>query len=203
MSRIAKGSLFDAGAGACRLGQRRQRKKQTEDDRLERLDENLGCGARADGDPLVAFPSEPHAVGHFVTLFDFDDAAWLQVVAFDEVQKRAVLVGHAADGHPGMNRAGQQRVVLTTVERAMRVGDGIAVRVELRPSQHLVDPIDEPFRNRVLEMFRFVMHLRPAHAHHFHQEQLDQAMPAQDHGGQLLAGRGQPDARVGLVFHEP
>ncbi len=124
-------------------------------------------------------------------------------MTFHEEQERTVLVGHATDGYTGVNRAGQQRVVLPTVERAVGVGDGIPVRVELRASQHLVDPVDEPFRNRVLEMLRFVMHLRPAHAHHFHEEELDQPVPAQDHGGQLLPGRGQPDPRVGLVFHEP
>ena len=77
------------------------------------------------------------------------------------------------------------------------------MRIDRRTSEHLVDPVDQPIRDGMLEVLGFVVHFGPAHAHHLHQEQLDQAVPAQHQRRELLAGRRQPDAGVGLVRTSP
>ena len=83
------------------------------------------------------------------------------------------------------------------------VGNRIAVRIVRRAAEHLVDPLDQPLGDDVLELLGLVVHLGPAHAHHLHEKQLDEAMAAQHEAGQLLAGRGQPHAAVRLVLGQP
>ena len=70
------------------------------------------------------------------------------------------------------------------------------------PAEHLVDALDQPVGDGVLEVLGLVVDFGPAHPHHLHQEELDQPVPAQHPRRELLAGRGQPDARIGLVADE-
>ena len=44
----------------------------------------------------------------------------------------------------------------------LRIGDRVAVRVDLRPAEHLVDAIDQPLADHVLELLGLVVHLVPA-----------------------------------------
>ena len=53
------------------------------------------------------------------------------------------------------------------------------MRIVRRPSEHLVDPLDQPLRDDVLEVLGFVVHFRPAHAHHLDEEQFDEAVTPQ------------------------
>ena len=87
--------------------------------------------------------------------------------------------------------------------RPSAVGIGIAVRVGFGPAQHLVDTVDEAIRDDVLQLLGLVVDLVPAESHHPDQEQLDQAMAAEDQRGQLLAGGREPDAVVRLVLDQP
>ncbi len=76
------------------------------------------------------------------------------------------------------------------------------MRIRGWPAEHLVDAFDQAVRHRVLEVFGLVVHLGPAHPHHLHQEELDQAVAPQDARRELFAGRGQADAGVRLVTDE-
>ena len=62
------------------------------------------------------------------------------------------------------------------------------MRIDRRAAEHLVDAVDQPVGDRVLEVLGFVVDLGPAHAHHLHQKQLDQPVPPQDQRGELFAG---------------
>ena len=73
------------------------------------------------------------------------------------------------------------------------------MRVDLGPAEHVVDQIDQPIGDGVFEILGFIMDLRPTHPHDLYQEQLDQAMPAQDERRELLAGACQPHSRIRLV----
>jgi hypothetical protein len=75
--------------------------------------------------------------------------------------------------------------------------------IDLGPAEHLVDAIDQAIGHGVFERFGFVVHLGPAHAHHFDEEQLDQPVASQDEGRELLASLRQPHACIRLVAHEP
>ncbi len=86
----------------------------------------------------------------------------------DEAEKGRVLVGHAADRDSRLERAGEERVVLTAVDGAMRIGDGIAVRIDGGTAEHLVDALDESLGDGVFQVFRFVVHFGPAHPHHLY-----------------------------------
>ena len=57
-------------------------------------------------------------------------------------------------------------------------------------------------RDDVLELLGLVVHLVPRVAHDLHQEELDQAMTAEDERGELLSGRRERHAGVGLVLDE-
>ena len=62
------------------------------------------------------------------------------------------------------------------------------MRIDLGPPEHLVDAIDQPIGDGVLQRFGLVVHFGPAHPHHLHEKQLDQPVPSQDERGELLAG---------------
>src|SRR5690606_13742860 len=100
----------------------------------------------ADGDLAIVLRSQPHAVGRFVPLLDFDDAARFEVVTFDEAKEGRVLVGDAAHFDARLQRTGEKRVVLAPVHEALGVRNRIAVRIDLRTTEHLVDPLDQALR---------------------------------------------------------
>ena len=155
--------------------------------------------------PIVNSPfgaAKPHAVGGVVACFDAHDLSRLELVALDEAQELAVLVADAAHDHGLAERAGEQRVVLRLDERAFGSGNRIAVRIRGGPAEHLVDALDQAVRHRVFEVFGLVVDLRPAHAHHLDQEELDQPMASQHARGELFSRRGQPNAGIGLVTDE-
>ena len=147
--------------------------------------------------------AQPHAVGGGVALLDLDDRARLQVAPLDEAQELRILIGDAADRDPLPQRTAQKRIERPPLDDAFRVRDRIAVRIDRRAAEHLVDPVDQPIGDRVLQVFRFVVDLGPAHAHHLHQKQLDQPVPPDHQRGEPLARRREPDARVGLVLDQP
>ena len=93
-----------------------------------------------------------------------------------EPEEFAVLIGHAADGDRDVPSGHVSSVSYCGPADAALVGNRIAVRVGCGPAEHLVDPFDEPIGHGVLEVLGLVVHLRPAHPHHLHEEQLDQPM---------------------------
>ena len=146
--------------------------------------------------------AQPDAVGRFVAGFDANRLPRLEVVALDEAQEGLVLIDDAGDGHGSVERAGKQALDVLRPERAFRIGNRVAMRIRGRASQHFVDAVDQPVRDHVLQLLRLVVHLVPPEAEHAHEEQLDQPVTADDHGGEFLAGGRQRHARVGLVEHE-
>ena len=152
--------------------------------------------------PIVA-AAQQDAVAGGVAFLDAHDVSRSQFVPFGELEELAILIADARDGHGRIQRARQQAVVVGHRHGALRAGYGIAVRIDRGTPQHLVDPIDEPIRDRVLQVLGLVVHFGPAHTHHLHQEQLDQAVAAQDERRELLAGRRQPHPDVRLVTGQP
>ena len=124
-------------------------------------------------------------------------------MALHEAQELAVLVADAADGDGLSEGAGQERVVLRPAERALGSGNWITVGIGRRTAEHLVDALDQPVGDGVLEMLGLVVHFGPAHTHHLHKEELDEPVAPQDACRELLASLGQPDAGVRFVPHEP
>ena len=148
-------------------------------------------------------PRSRHGVGRGVARFDLDRLSRLQAVAFDEAQERRILIGdarHASAARRSGTSAGCRGAAATIVPFGGR--NGIAVRIVRRPSEHLVDALDQPLRHDVFELLGLVVHLGPAHAHHLHEKQLDEPVTPQHQAGQLLAGRRQPHAAVRLVLGE-
>ena len=88
-----------------------------------------------------------------------------------------------------VERAGQQRLRLLRLHQPFGVGNRIAVRIGLGPSEHLVHAIDQPIGHDVLELLGLVVHLVPRVAHDPHEKQLDQAMTAQHERRELLSRR--------------
>jgi CelD/BcsL family acetyltransferase involved in cellulose biosynthesis len=84
--------------------------------------------------------------------------------------------------------------------RAVGVGNRIAMWIVGGPAEHLVDPLDQALRDDVLELFGLVVDLVPPHAHHLDEERLDQPMPPQHEPRELLARAGEPDTAVRLVL---
>ena len=70
-------------------------------------------------------------------------------------------------------------------------------------SEHFVDPLDQTLRHDVLELFRLLVHLRPAHAHHVSRETAPRADAAEARGRRASHRRRQAHAAVRLVFCEP
>ena len=120
-------------------------------------------------------------------------------MTLDEFQELAILIADPADAHRLIERTGHQRVVGRPRHRSVGIGNRIAVRIHFGPSQHFVDAVDQPIRDRVLQQLRFVVDFGPAHSHHLHEKELYQAVASQDQSRQLLPGLGQPHARIRLV----
>ena len=134
--------------------------------------------------------AQPDAVGRRVAILDAHHLSRLEIVPLDEAQELAVLIADAADRDRFAERTGQQRVVLRAA-RACPSGPGIGSPWGSAdgPAEHLVDALDQPIRDGVLEVLGLVVDFGPAHPHHLDQEELDQPMPAQHPRGELLAGR--------------
>ena len=86
-----------------------------------------------------------HAVGRVVARLDLDDLPGFELVALDEPEELRILIAHALYCHGGMKRTGEERVVARPADRAVRVRNRIAVRVDRRPTKHFVDPVDQSF----------------------------------------------------------
>ena len=132
--------------------------------------------------------------------FDLDRFAGFEAVAFDETQKVRVLIRDPRDAQGRGQRAGQQALEVSRRDGAFGARDRVTMGISGGPPEHLVDPLDETLRNHVLEQLGLVMHLGPAHPHDAHQEQLDKPMSSQHQRRQLLAGRRETHADVGLVL---
>ena len=55
----------------------------------------------------------------------------------------------------------------------------------------------------MFELLGFVVDLVPAHAHHLHEKELDQAVPSQHEARKFFTRGCQADAAVRLVFCQP
>jgi len=84
-----------------------------------------------------------------------------QVVLLDEAEKRGILIRHARDGDALSHGTGQQRGGLVPGDLTVGRRDRVAVRVDLRTAEHVVDALDESFRHHVFELLGLVMHLVP------------------------------------------
>jgi len=76
------------------------------------------------------------------------------------------------------------------------------MRVDRREAEHLVHALDQPIRDRVLELFRFLVDLVPAHAENLHQEELDQPVAAQNVESETPPGLRELHTAVGHVVDQ-
>jgi hypothetical protein len=109
------------------------------------------------------------------------------MMLLDEAQELFVLIDHARDGDSGLERAGEQRLRVLRLHESFGIGNRIAVRIRLGPSEHFVDAIDQAIGDGVLEEFGFVVHLVPRVAHDPHEKKLDEAMTPEDERSQFLS----------------
>ena len=124
------------------------------------------------------------------------------MTVLEEAQELGVLIRDPDDRHRLIERAGQQCLGLLSRDDALGTWNRIAVRIDLRMTEHLVDPFDEPFRHDVLELLGLLVHLGPAHAHHLDQEELDEPVAAQHHGREPFARCRESHPAIRLVKDE-
>jgi hypothetical protein len=60
------------------------------------------------------------------------------------------------------------------------------MRIVGRPSEHFIDPFDQPFGHDVLQLFGLVVDFGPAHAHHLHEKELDETVTPEHKARQLF-----------------
>ena len=89
------------------------------------------------------------------------------------------------------------------VEDTVGIGDRIAVGIDRGAPQHFIDPFDQPIRHRVFEMLGVFVHVRPAHAHHFHEEEFDQPMPPHDQRREPFTALPIPGTRTSTSRSAP
>ena len=191
-----------AGLRICLLcmGGRREREDQQNDARD--LHEQLRRRARANGDPAVVPSAQPHAVGRFVALLDFHRFARLQIVILDKPEEPLVLIDDPCDRDTRADGAGEQRLRLLRLHDTFRIWNRIAVRVDLRMSEHVVHAFDEPIGHDMLEQLRLFVHFVPAQAHDLHEKQFHETMTPQDERGETSASARERDTGVRLVVHQ-
>ena len=76
------------------------------------------------------------------------------------------------------------------------------MRIHCGSAEHFVDAIDQSLGNSVFQTLGFVVHFSPAHAEHFHEKELDQPVPTDDHAREFLACSREAHAKVRLVVDE-
>ena len=104
-------------------------------------------------------------------------------------QQFGVAVAHAQHAAGVARRGvGEQHEGLA-VDLAGGIRNRIAVRVEPRAAQALVDALEQPVADRVLEHLGLVVHFVPRVAELAHEPRLDQAVAADDRCRAVLAGR--------------
>jgi len=136
------------------------------------------CGIRADLRPYASLalgvtevsPLELAIQVGGVARLHLERLPWLQVADFQEMEEIGILIGHARDHHRGVERTGQQVVVLMWRNRPFRSWNRITVRIDRRVAQHLVNSFDEPVGRRMLESLGFVVHVCPPHAQDLYEE---------------------------------
>jgi hypothetical protein len=76
------------------------------------------------------------------------------------------------------------------------------VGIDAGSAQEHVDFLEDFFGDGVFEVLGLLVDFGPVEAEDFHEEEFDEAVPAEDVEGELLACVGEPDAGAGLVIDE-
>ena len=119
-----------------------------------------------------------------------------------EFRNVAVLIAETGNRDRLAERAREEVVVFERWDRTLRARNRVAMRIDLGPAEHLVHACNQAIRRRVLQLLCLLVHFRPAHTHHLHQEQLDQPVPPEHQRRELFAGRRQSHADIRLVSRQ-
>ena len=111
-------------------------------------------------------------------------------------EERRVLIEHPDDPEVLSAAALRQRNPLGLGQRAVGGRDRVAVGVDGRVAEEVLDPVDQPLGDRVLHVLGLLVNLVPRHFERPGEEQLQEAVASDHHQGQPVAGVGQPGALV-------
>ena len=127
-----------------------------------------------------------------------------QAEAIHPPQELRVLVGDAHEAHR-RRRAGRRAACRRAASATVPSGSGMGSPCGSTAGWPSISSMRSISRSRhgVLELLGLVVHLVPAHAHHLHQELLDEPVPPEHQRRQPLAGGRQAHAGVRLVVREP
>src|SRR6185503_6449353 len=100
------------------------------------LNQKLRCGSRADRNRRSIGAAHLHRVGGGIAALDRDGLPRLQMIVFDEAEKRWILIGNSryAQRHP--NRTAQEAFEMIRADRAFRRGNRIAMWIMRGTSEH-------------------------------------------------------------------
>lgn len=96
----------------------------------------------------------------------------------------------------------EQGVGTALCDRPVRVWYRISMRIVGRPSEHLIDPLDQPLRDNVLELLGLFVDFVPLHPDDANEKGLDKPVPPQHQSREPFPGRRQTHTAVGLVLRE-
>src|SRR5690349_9637547 len=109
----------------------------------------------------------------------------------EKLQERRLLVGDPRDAQGLTGFALGEAEEFLRRDFSLGGGDRVAVGVDAGVTEEIVDALQYFFRDGVLEVFGLVVHFGPVEAENFHEEELDEAVPAEDVERELLTGAGE------------
>ena len=142
-------------------------------------------------------------VGLVAAVLDREDGAGGQTGGADEVEEFGLLVEDAGDDEFLAEGAVDEIHVAGRGDGAADGGDGVAVGIDGGVAEEGVHAFKHSFAGDVFPFLGFGVDFGPIEAEDLDEEELDEAVPAEDFQGGAFSEVGEADAEAGRIANEP
>jgi|GEM_PF-1373982 len=159
-------------------------------------------GQRGTQLPECALHAHFERVIEWPALDQKNGSTWDQAHGFRIAQEFGLFVRHLSDRGALSVRQIRESGFRLLGDTASGRGDGVAMRINLRMVEQLVEPVDEALGNDMFETIRLRMNLIPAEVKDLDQEGFEQSMASEDRARRASPAGGEGHISVGPVSDE-
>lgn len=156
------------------------------------------------GTQLPKCPLHAHFEGviEWPALDQENGSTWDQAHGFRIAQESGLFVRHLRNRGALSARQIRECGFRLLGDAASGRWDGVAMRINLRMAEQLVEPVDEALGNAMFETIRLRMNLIPAELEYLDQKGFEQSVASQDRARRASPAGGEGHISVGPVSHE-